>query len=510
MNKLRSKFKNKFFLKSNNNNNNNNFIKDLQKYIIDNILNEDLCLKLNEYITSNYKYTNKYLNIGNKNIVLNEIKLPNIDINKIYKDYYIIKLNNNYNITTIIEDNIKYIYNNNIYNILIINNSKLCKEVIILLWNYYNNKLKLKYNKSYDIHYTEFYKENNTLMVNNTIKIDENSKLINSFCLEEDLLCVTKFDKIKILKKIGSGSFGFVYKANAYTYDKKIIDIAIKIYYPNEIDINSINKELEYSIIMGDYDLGPKIYDIFFKRSENDTSKLKQFILMECGDFSVDNYIDYKINRKEYDISDIFNKIKNILKKQIFELKFYCVDVKPQNCIYFINTQKVKMIDYDAKFCYENIVPLKDYPKKYKNEIAMIFYFMSLCMLFLCTIVQTDISYLSNKKYILKNIFKDIFNDNIFRNYSSNYNKLKEIFLGIILSEINLDMSDDKPAGMASLFLHYCSVSDYTILNNDEDYIFPKELYISKYDHNNPYSYNYKYIERYCNNLASYIYDLCN
>lgn len=231
-------------------------------------------------------------------------------------------------------------------------------------------------------------------------------------------------------------------------------DVAIKfmLYTPTNIKKTrflSMKNELAYTKLMGDLEIGPKVYDSFhyifnlgaikkhskmpgvkhvlemfykktkenakkhknssgiggtilelFDRSKDSTQIELQCIVMDVYDMDADDYLynqENDINIK----SEIIAKMCSLMRKQI-QNKLYCYDIKPSNYVVKINkkTKKidVRMIDFGASHCTQSSV--------YKN-IGNDDYFYtdgdfkltSLEMMHISNFMQLCVPYLNNSMF---------------------------------------------------------------------------------------------------------------
>lgn len=103
--------------------------------------------------------------------------------------------------------------------------------------------------------------------------------------------------KIHMNKGLGNGTYGYVFEV-----DGKEIGIsnklALKIYQQNpELDNDSIKNEIKISKIMGDNNIGPKIYDTW---TCNDINDSKMFIRDNKSDDKYENYSNHIFPDQRY------------------------------------------------------------------------------------------------------------------------------------------------------------------------------------------------------------------
>jgi serine/threonine protein kinase len=265
--------------------------------------------------------------------------------------------------------------------------------------------------------------------------------------------------KIKQLKidessLVGKGGFGSVYPA-VITYKGKDINVVLKIIvdknlkdakYVNE-SIKNFYLEVQYSIKMGEQDIGPSIYDSFYSIKNK---SLYQYIIMERFDMSVDKWMISKIYPKgsKYIVTNMLE----ILKNQIFNKHMYCTDIKPQNYVIKIGNDgvpyKVRMIDFGSDFCGKDIPSIYiTYPSLRvlsKNTLDEVFYVVCVIQLFMF------IYYSFNKLKFSIHALKYFYTDKLFVKYIVKRDKNKDIDIMLVLYDI---LQTEKEH--AEIFKHY-------------------------------------------------------
>jgi hypothetical protein len=176
--------------------------------------------------------------------------------------------------------------------------------------------------------------------------------------------------------------------------------------YKNKL-IDDLTLEVEYSYNMAAQNIGPEIYDAFYVVDEPQKI-LSCYILMELFDSSVQKAYESKgYDDEEY--SDINEQMLGLLRKQIFNNRLYCVDIKPANFVVKTITKTVnekivsrknvvRMIDFGPDFC-----RLGTFPKSYQN--LEYFYLLVVIQLLFMTSAYTQAYRIPD--YVLRPFFVD-------------------------------------------------------------------------------------------------------
>lgn len=214
----------------------------------------------------------------------------------------------------------------------------------------------------------------------------------NRDCARRDILECSRISLIGDPVMMGSGTFGIFFNVE-YTerHTTKIMGMKVVIRILNKSestleDYYEMQKEVGYSAMMGELDIGPKINDAFFYEFEvselstyrilngliniitntnpnmhaiqrlqqanpDDIMKV-QFMLMDKYEMSCHQALTSSTIDIDTKIQ-IVRKMVLLLQHQIEE-GLYCNDIKPGNFVVNLNPLDVKMIDFGADFCKEN------------------------------------------------------------------------------------------------------------------------------------------------------------
>lgn len=247
---------------------------------------------------------------------------------------------------------------------------------------------------------------------------------------------------IKITTKSIDGSYGSIF----FGILKNGVNVAIKIIQNKKNKIEDIHAEVDFYEFMDKNNIGPKIYDVFY--TTKDFNIYTQYIIMERGDNSLDNVLiseKYTVEQKKKIIVNMIN----IIKKQFLKVRLYCLDIKPDNFIFFKKGLKVRAIDFGKKFCDLNVLP--SVFNKFKNKDKL---FTMLMLLQIFMIIHNfhsrPVPYLT--PFLKDNIFKLLFKDinftkqliyEIIKNHSSKVFHIGYIFKYYI-NYSNKDISDEE------------------------------------------------------------------
>ena len=157
--------------------------------------------------------------------------------------------------------------------------------------------------------------------------------------------CPQSVQHIRLGSLLGEGTFGKVYKAKG-VYHSSTLDLAVKVI--NNVNLDEIFDEVEYSYYMSEMDIGPKIYDAFYKLQES--SYYIQYIIME----PFDGDVEALLRSKQVSLHNKRNAIKQmciLLYKQMFDHGLECYDIKPKNYVYKNHGNVVRMIDFGRDWC---------------------------------------------------------------------------------------------------------------------------------------------------------------
>jgi len=252
--------------------------------------------------------------------------------------------------------------------------------------------------------------------------MNENFECDLSSTEEEDIIkkCSNVQIESVIQSPLGSGTHGIIYPVIVKIGSKEIILIIKKISktvntkHQEDIFIEDMYDEVDYSYEMGKYDIGPRVYDAFFYQSGN---VINQYILMEKFDTSVENWIFSNDSSLTYsNCKFVANEMLDLLHKQIFVLNTYCGDIKTENFVINLNPLVVRMIDFGIDWCsdsklpkeYSKIKSIKNLSSGVKKEI---FYCTCTLQLFM------NIINIGTPLHILKMILRPFYKDDIFIKY---------------------------------------------------------------------------------------------
>lgn len=237
---------------------------------------------------------------------------------------------------------------------------------------------------------------------------------------EETIVNCSNLNIISInTNEIGSGKYGTVYTIKTQKSQILVVKRTIVELYNNTK--KDMDDEIEYSIIMGKLNIGPKVFDSFYYQ----TSKhFNQYIIMEKFDESVKKFIRRR-KLDEYTCKHTSKTMLRLLKKQIFISGIYCSDIKPENYVVkFYPVFKIRMIDFG--WCNKTIIntysgypELKKYSQKELNEI-----FYAFCAMQLLLKVYGTVQNQNNKK--IKWLIEPFFKDAIFKKYIYNKSSRKQ------------------------------------------------------------------------------------
>lgn len=236
----------------------------------------------------------------------------------------------------------------------------LTSKQINKLNNEINNLNNLEYKKieTYTDIYKYLFKNNFYLEYFNYLnKLKINYEVINQENIEE---YIKKYKKYKIIKKIGSGSFGVVYlvKFNNKKFALKVIK---NNYVPIKF-VDEIINEFENGKITGKNKITPKYYNMEFLFNEM-TNEMVSFIEMEyIQGKTLNDYLQTKkLNQKQVEILE--NKIKKLHKLNIVHRDLH------KNNIMVVSGKKFDIYLIDLGFS-------KTSKKIFKNEKKENYFFI--------------------------------------------------------------------------------------------------------------------------------------
>ncbi len=233
---------------------------------------------------------------------------------------------------------------------------------------------------------------------------------------------------VRINKKIESGTYGVIYNAK-YRTSRGMIDVAIKKVTENITGvspgiikrmIDNISKEIYYCDIVSKNNIGPILYDAFYIIERGD---LTTYLIMELFDSSVEKL--YYSNISNDILRNIHSQMIRLMKIQIYNLKMYCTDIKPENFVVkkIGYKYKVRSIDYGPDWC-----TLKKFSRSFKS----VDFFYTIISMLLCLNIFSHIR--QENTSILRPFFTDKIVINITENFK-NFNKLKNVLINVIKDE---------------------------------------------------------------------------
>lgn len=181
--------------------------------------------------------------------------------------------------------------------------------------------------------------------------------------LNECLLNVNPDYAYTIFKFVGEGSGGYVYAATRTTkinphLNPRVI-IAVKV-LPIE-DMQIFESEYIMAVLMGEKDIGPKVFDSFILPSNPPTSLPNGIITMELFEGTMHAFYSGFSKPSLYVLDATGKQVYNLLYRLIVEEGFFCTDLKPGNFVYRNNVPvkmsqgitytQVRMIDFDVEYC---------------------------------------------------------------------------------------------------------------------------------------------------------------
>lgn len=155
---------------------------------------------------------------------------------------------------------------------------------------------------------------------------------------------------------LGEGTYNIVYEANAILkINNKKIHTIIAIRESKELIKESNNKkiiELKNEIFdvvnLGNKEVSPVIYDAYFEKEDG---YITRYILMEKFDLSLKELLDLNKNYKKKKFwNECAKKIIELIKR-LSQEGYYCIDMKPRNCVYKKSTNTFRLIDFDKNGC---------------------------------------------------------------------------------------------------------------------------------------------------------------
>jgi hypothetical protein len=256
----------------------------------------------------------------------------------------------------------------------------------------------------------------------------------------------------------------------------------IKIMIANIDDLEEkerIINEAQFSIDMANAKIGPKIYDAFYEVRE---SHIFQYLIMEYYDHDGSSFMrSYIISLSQKRMA--FKMMIDLIYKQIYKEKLYCIDIKPINFVARIKNgfSDVKMIDFGAHYCNRNYIIF--------NDNIDLMYYMNVLMLYIS---------ISNYNKRHGNISSVLLENEDFRNFVADKDLVRSCFQKAKESNDN-EYSDIDQYFMFYRYTNWLAVKNrkdddmsveyklnkfYAILKKDMEY---SGIYIDVYDREKEY-----------------------
>jgi hypothetical protein len=277
-------------------------------------------------------------------------------------------------------------------------------------------------------------------------KKDKDNNYDDNMILKE---CLLSTNDINIVEHISKGA---IFKG---LYKKK--DVIIKKIIENGQNYNDlIDKilfEIEYSYVMGEFNISPYVYDAFYFIGDRevigyivmDAMKTSIYHAIRAGKYSTNDYIK------------MFTEEIKILHKQIFDHHLYCTDIKPENFVFKKEGNEfiVRSIDFGKDFCW-----LDQLPFIYVN--VELYYVICLIQLLLLTAY-----YIERRKVYIEAV-RPFFEDLLFRKHMENdINDIHPNITDIMRNILNARFNND-------IFRFYTAVASFGLNPNLETEILIK------------------------------------
>ena len=406
-----------------------------------------------EYIFGN---NNSFLEIRNitpqkslvSDFIPSEIAYLQEDIDNNRERYALSKIENNYFSYTKKRKNInnnnskEIVRNNTMNNIKLENNKKLLNQ--IPKNNYYNNninnrmssrqQIKPKLRSDLKLQSPEYYEDKiNSNSVNNN-----DMKLVKKRLVFLEPTQEIEPNEYQILEKIGSGSFGKIYKVIWEQNNKKYAMKIMKL--KKEKDFENYKNKLNILINFIKKTKSKNVVKVFGTLYEQINQIYKCYVLMELAQSDWEVEIKYRSRHKlYYSESDLMNIIKQLIKSYSLLQKNNIThrDVKPQNILIVNGSYKIcdfgeAMVTHGKNgFIHQPIRGselymspiLFDALNHHKRDIIHNTYksdvfSLGMCLLFAATLTFQslyDVREVKNMKVI-----ENIINNYLFANYSRN------------------------------------------------------------------------------------------
>ena len=143
------------------------------------------------------------------------------------------------------------------------------------------------------------------------------------------------------------------------------------------------------AVKLGNLNIAPIIYVSYFEKESN---QIVRYMVMEKYDMTLKELLLF--NRSKNMSTEFWKSSADIIKKLIEKMAdtgFYCIDIKPRNCVFKKANNEYRMIDFDRNGCLEE-------KSLNKNEKCAV-------MLYLMAI---HLGYSHNRQNIFATIAKDL------------------------------------------------------------------------------------------------------
>lgn len=193
------------------------------------------------------------------------------------------------------------------------------------------------------------------------IKLNDAEHGINRLQDETIIQQCTNDNNIVLSEKLGSGTYGYIYKAEEGNKEYAIKKIITKLYpSEEEYQFQEIEAEVEYGTYMSDLGIGPKVYRSFYITYEKEGENyIITYIKMGKYDYSLISFLNSSFRKRIKE--NAVKKCIDLIRRQVYRSNLYCIDIKPGNFVVNISkkTLDVKMIDFGSDYCKKEIDDLR-------------------------------------------------------------------------------------------------------------------------------------------------------